>query len=219
MVVMLKKQLQRVLHWRAVFTFNGMVILSARGAYAGLSQASRCEQQCAGLVLSNRYAALEPDAELPTDDEEEELVSASEEEEEELVPVSDDEEQLPRNTQPATLAVGGAGQQQGRRHSQGSNMAAQQRRHRPSRAPVQPGNSGLLCGVLNVNNMPKAELKLVEIHHLLKESRCDIMGFVETKEAQGKQLPADHIPGYTYISKPRVVRAGERASGGVAVAV
>jgi hypothetical protein len=46
-----------------------------------------------------------------------------------------------------------------------------------------------------------------------------IMGFVETKEAQGKQLPADHIPGYTYISKPRVVRAGERASGGVAAAV
>jgi hypothetical protein len=27
------------------------------------------------------------------------------------------------------------------------------------------------------------------------------------------------IPGYTYISKPRAVRAGERASGGVAVAV
>jgi hypothetical protein len=45
--------------------------------------------------------------------------------------------------------------------------------------------------------MPKAGLKLVEIHHLLKEPRCDIMGFVETKEAQGKQLPADHIPGYT----------------------
>jgi hypothetical protein len=77
----------------------------------------------------------------------------------------------------------------------------------------------LLCGVLNVNNMPKAGLKLVEIQQLLKEPRCDIMGFVETKEAQGKQLPADHIPRYTYISKPRVVRAGERASGGVAVAV
>jgi hypothetical protein len=89
MVVMLKKQIQRVLYWGAVFTFNGMVILSARGAYAGLSQAGRREQQCASLELSNRYAALEPDAELPTDDEEEELVSASEEEEEELVPVSD----------------------------------------------------------------------------------------------------------------------------------
>jgi hypothetical protein len=32
------------------------------------------------------------------------------------------------------------------------------------------------------------------------------MGFVETKEAQGKQLPADLIPGYIYMSKPRVVR-------------
>jgi exonuclease III len=73
--------------------------------------------------------------------------------------------------------------------------------------------------VLNVNNMPKAGLKLVEVHHLLKEPRCDIMGFVETKEAQGKQLPADLIPGYIYMSKPRVVRAGERASGGVGVAV
>jgi hypothetical protein len=41
--------------------------------------------------------------------------------------VSDDEEQLPRNTQPATPAVGCAGQQQGRRHSHGSNRAAQQR--------------------------------------------------------------------------------------------
>jgi hypothetical protein len=55
--------------------------------------------------------------------------------------------------------------------------------HRPSRTPVQPNNRGLLCGVLNVNNMPKAGLKLVEVHHLLKEPRCDIMGFVETKEA------------------------------------
>jgi hypothetical protein len=197
MVVMLKQQLQCVLHWCAVFTFNGMVILSARGAYAGLSLVDRREQQCAGLVLSNRYVALEPDAELSTDDEDEELVPASEEEEEELVPASDDEEQLPRGTQPAAPAAGGAGQQHGRRHSQRSSRASQQRRHRPSRAPVQPGDSGLLCGVLNVNNMPMSGLKLVEIHHLLKEPRCDIMGFVETKEAQGKQLPADHIPGYT----------------------
>jgi hypothetical protein len=172
-------------------------------------------------MLSNRYAALEPDAEPPTDDEEDELVPASEEEEEEeeeLVPASDDEEQLPRSTQPAVPAPAGASQQHSRRHSERSR-ASQQRRRRPSRTPVQPGNNGILFGVLNVNNMPKSGLKLVEIHHLLKDPRCDIMGFVETKEAQGKQLPADHIPGYTYISKPRAVLAGERASGGIAVAV
>jgi hypothetical protein len=197
MVVMLKQQLQRILRWRAVFTFNGMVVLSARGAYAGLRQVGRREQLCAGLVLSNHYAALEPDAELSqdasadddfasagcTEDEEEELVPASEEEElvlpeteeEELVPASDDEEQLPRNTQPAAPGVGGASQQHGRRNSQRRNRASQQRRHRPNRAPVQPNNSGLRCGVLNVNNMPKAGLKLVEVHHLVKDPRCDIM--------------------------------------------
>jgi hypothetical protein len=156
-------------------------------------------------VLSNHYAALEPDAEMPkdasadddfaaagcTEDEDEELVPVSLSEEEELVPASDDEEQVPSNTQPA---AGGAGQQHGRRHSQRRNRASQQRRHRPNRTPVQPYNCGLLCGVLNVNNMPKAGLKLVEVHHLLKEPRCDIMGFVETKEAQAKQLPADLIP-------------------------
>lgn len=113
MVVMLKQQLQRVLHWRAVFTFYGMGILSARGAYAGLSQVGWREQQCAGLVLSNRYAALEPDAELSTDDEDEELVPPSEEEEEELVPASDDEEQPPRGTQPAARSQARPAQKQG----------------------------------------------------------------------------------------------------------
>ncbi|KAF6263071.1 hypothetical protein COO60DRAFT_1635487 [Scenedesmus sp. NREL 46B-D3] len=113
MVVMLKQQLQRVLHWRAVFTFNGAVILSARGAYAGRTHAGRREQLSAGLVLSNQYAVLEPDAELsqaalPGDDYAAE--GYTEEEEDELVPASEDEEQQPAGTEQAAPARRSTGQ-------------------------------------------------------------------------------------------------------------
>uniref|UniRef100_A0A383VW44 Uncharacterized protein n=1 Tax=Tetradesmus obliquus TaxID=3088 RepID=A0A383VW44_TETOB len=93
-----------------VLTFEGAAILAARGAYAGCSQASRRQQLGGGLVLSNRYAALEPAAELPQessldDDQTAESDSGSsdtctEEEEEELVPATEEKS----SSNPSTLS-------------------------------------------------------------------------------------------------------------------
>ena len=227
MVAMLKQKFLQQLHWRVIFTYDGTVIQSVRGAYAGHSHTCQRERIGAGLVLSNRFAALEPEIELSQVASQGDASTAESDsgssgwctEDEELVPASEDGDE-PADAGQAVQDTSAAGQEQGQGHSQhtqgtsAGHGAARRRRRRRSRAPVQPSR-GLVCGILNVNNMPRAGQKLAEISLLLRDLKCDFMGFVETKESTEERRPANLIPGYIYFSKAR----GGGGSGGVGAAV
>jgi len=210
------------LKWRVVFLFEGNVILCTPEAYAALDSDPRRRQiYYTHTVLSNQFAALEPAAEWYQDvmldnfDSDEEASSQADSDSDgsewEEVP----ETQQQQQPGPATDGADPPSQQQQPvpRQSQQQRQPLR-RRARPNRVPVQPGR-GLNVGVINATGLTRNGKKRLELMELLLDSQVDILGVTETHESHERRLPADHIPGYKFYSKPRPGGRG----GGVAVAV
>eukprot|EP00775_Hariotina_reticulata_P004854 gene4854-biopygen6608 len=224
-VASIKYALNRKLQWRAVFLYDRNTILCTPEAYEALDSDPRRRQiYYTHPVLSNQFAALEPAAEwyqdvmLDSFDSDEDASSQADSDSDD----SEWEEVLQPELQqqqpgPTTLADVPLAQQQ-QQEQQAPPLQQQRqrpRRHaRPSRAPVQP-TRGLNVGVINATGLTHNGTKRLELTELLLESQVDIMGVTETHESHDRRLPADHIPGYKFYSKPRPVGRG----GGVAVAV
>jgi exonuclease III len=235
-VAAIRSALHKKLGWRALFLFEGSVILSTPEAYEALDRNPRRRLlYYTAPVLSNQFAALEPAAEWYQDvmldgfesDAEVDGSSDCDSEGSELEEVLATAALQPgqaepegEQAEPESGDQAADGRQQDRNGTDSEQGGAQQqhgnrtRRHRRNRAPVQPAR-GLNIGCLNVTGLSKDGKKLLELMELVEESALDVLGITETHELQSKRLPVNYIPGYKYYSKPREGGRG----GGVGVAV